>query len=86
LPCLNKFTFQNNLSLKMIHPDVKELQKYLNTHGYPVALSGAGSLGNETTKFGPLTKSALIKFQQAKNIIPAVGFFGPITRGLINNQ
>ncbi len=87
LPCTQlKFLFKNNLELGMIHPDVKELQKYLNTNGFPVATTGAGSLGNETEKLGALTKKALIKFQQAKNIIPAVGFFGPITRGLINNQ
>ncbi|MDQ5954172.1 MAG: hypothetical protein QG583_100 [Patescibacteria group bacterium] len=80
-----KFTFLNNLSSNTIHPDVKELQKYLNTHGFPVALVGAGSLGNETTKFGALTKAALIKFQQSKNITPPVGFFGPITRGIVNS-
>jgi hypothetical protein len=82
----SKFVFLNNLQSGMIHSDVKELQKYLNTHGFPVALSGAGSLGNETTKFGALTKKALIKFQIANNINPAVGYFGPITRGLINGS
>lgn len=82
----SKFVFLNNLQSGMIHSDVKELQKYLNTHGFPVALSGAGSLGNETEKFGALTKQALIKFQQAKGITPAVGYFGPITRGLINSN
>ncbi len=84
LPCLNKFTFQNNLSLKMVHPDVKELQKYLNTHGFLVAQNGPGSMGNETIKFGALTKKALIKFQQAKSITPAIGYFGPLTRAFVN--
>ncbi len=86
LPPVPSFMFLNNLFLGMTNPDVKELQKYLNTHGYPVAPSGPGSSGNETTKFGALTKAALIKFQIAKNIKPAVGFFGPITRGVVNSQ
>lgn len=79
------FVFLNNLSSGVTHPDVKELQKYLNTNGYPVALSGPGSPGLETNKFGKLTREALIKFQIAKNIKPAVGFFGPITRELVNS-
>lgn len=82
----NKFIFTKSLWTQMIDPDVKELQKYLNTHGFPVALSGAGSLGNETTKFGNLTRDALIKFQLANKISPAVGFFGPITRGIVNQN
>ena len=55
------------------------LQQYLNTHGSPVAASGPGSPGMETTKFGALTYSALIKFQKAHNL-PPTGFFGPLTR------
>lgn len=45
--------------------DIKKLQKYLNTHGFPIAASGAGSLGKETTLFGALTKAALIRYQEA---------------------
>lgn len=81
----DKFIFTKSLWTQIIDPDVKELQKYLNTHGYPVALSGAGSLGNETEKFGNLTRNTLIKFQIANHITPAVGFFGPITRGVVNS-
>ena len=66
--------------------DVKRLQEYLNTHGFLVAQNGPGSIGNETTKFGALTKSALIKFQIANKISPAVGFFGPVTRGVVNGN
>jgi hypothetical protein len=82
----NKFIFTKSLWTQIIDPDVKELQKYLNTHGYPVALVGPGSLGNETEKFGNLTRDALIKFQIANDINPAVGFFGPITRAKINGS
>ena len=86
VPTAPNFVFINNLSSGMVHPDVKELQKYLNTHGFLVAQNGPGSIGNETIKFGALTKSALIKFQIANKISPAVGFFGPITREVVNGN
>lgn len=60
--------------------DVRMLQKYLNSIGFTVAASGAGSPGNETAKFGALTRAAVVKFQKAHSITPAVGYYGPITR------
>jgi hypothetical protein len=81
----SKFIFTKNLKYLMLDNEVKELQKFLNTHGYPVSLTGAGSSGLETTKFGSLTQKALIKFQKANNITPAVGYFGPITRAKVNS-
>jgi hypothetical protein len=84
-PSTPKFTFTKNLKFLTLDNEVKELQKFLNTHGYPVSLSGAGSSGLETTKFGLLTQKALIKFQKANNITPAVGYFGPITRAKVNS-
>ena len=72
--------FVRNLEFGMSGADVKALQVYLNTHGYVVASSGAGSPGNETSKFGGATRAALIKFQKANGITPAVGYFGPKTR------
>ena len=62
--------------------DVKALQSYLNTHGYLIATTGPGSLGNETTYFGTLTKKAIIKFQLANKLI-GDGIVGPITRSLM---
>lgn len=76
-PSLN---ITRTLKHKMSGDDVKELQSYLNTHGYPVSLSGSGSLNNETTYFGLLTKKAVIKFQKVNNLIPD-GIVGPLTRG-----
>ena len=56
------------------------LQKYLNSKGFPVSVSGAGSKGKESSYFGAKTKQALIKFQKAVGIKPASGIFGPITK------
>lgn len=79
-----RYQFTRDLELGDEGADVRELQKYLNSAGFVVASSGVGSPGQETTYFGSLTKAALIKFQKAKNISPAAGYFGPITRGVIN--
>ena len=75
--------FARNLELGMTGEDVKALQQWLNANGYRVAESGAGSPGNETTKFGGATKAALIKFQKAMGITPAAGYFGPKTRAAV---
>ena len=76
--------FARNLEVGMTGDDVKGLQVWLNTHGYQVAASGAGSPGNETSRFGAATRAALIKFQKAKGISPAAGYFGPKTRAVLN--
>jgi spore germination protein YaaH len=60
--------------------EVKMLQAFLNAAGFAVSPSGPGSLGNETTFFGPATEAALIKFQKAHAVWPSVGYFGPKTR------
>ena len=77
-------SFTQDLEKGMTGDDVKLLQIYLNTHGFPVASSGPGSPKHENTLFGPATKAALIKFQKAKGITPTVGYFGPVTRKYIN--
>jgi hypothetical protein len=73
----NILSISRNLSWKMKGEDVRILQQYLNTHGYPIAPTGVGSLGHETTYFGLATKAALIKFQIAHKILPATGTYGP---------
>ena len=53
------FQFNRDLELGDEGQDVYELQKYLNQAGYVVAASGAGSPGNETTHFGPVTRGVV---------------------------
>jgi hypothetical protein len=77
-------TFAENLWLGSRGDDVQQLQIYLNAHGFPVAASGPGSPGNETTYFGAATQRALAAFQASVGITPAVGYFGSITRAYVN--
>jgi|GEM_PF-2117790 len=79
-------SFNRNLTLGSVGQDVKALQIYLNSHGFPVALIGQGSSGHETTFFGVSTQSALSSFQKARGIMPASGYFGPKTRGYIEGH
>jgi murein DD-endopeptidase MepM/ murein hydrolase activator NlpD/peptidoglycan hydrolase-like protein with peptidoglycan-binding domain len=60
--------------------DVRALQVLLNAKGFPVAASGPGSPGNETTYFGLATERALTAFQKAHSISPASSYFGSLTR------
>ncbi len=69
-----------NLKLGMNDSDVKLLQQILNNLGFTVAGKGAGSLGKETTLFGPATKAAVIKWQKAYGVSPQSGYFGPLSR------
>ncbi len=75
-----------NLTIGMVDEEVRVLQKYLNAHGFTVSETGSGSMGNETSMFGPKTMVAVIRFQRSKNITPAIGFVGPITRAAIQAQ
>ncbi len=77
--------FNNNLSFGSVGEEVKELQRFLNANNYILATSSYGSPGEETTYFGRLTRASLIKFQKAHNITPPFGFFGPITRRVVNS-
>lgn len=86
--------FTRDLRVGMTGEDVFALQRYLNAHGFIVAASGSGSVGNETMYFGPATRAALIRFQEAhaaQILVPAglaagTGYFGPSTRTFINSH
>lgn len=77
---------KRDLKKGSVSEDVRTLQKFLNASGYIVASSGAGSVGHETTTFGPATQGALIRYQKANKISPAVGYFGPITRSVMGKS
>lgn len=87
-----KYMFNKNLELGMGGRDVKELQMFLNTHGFPLANFGPGSPGQETMYFGLLTKKALVAFQDAHRtailsslgLSIGTGYFGPSTRAFVN--
>jgi len=69
-------------------PAVMALQIFLNTNGFPLAPSGVGSSGQETSYFGPLTNAAVDKLQLKYNVVkssssPGYGIVGPITRAVI---
>lgn len=75
--------FTRDLTVGSTGSDVRALQQYLNSHGHPIAATGPGSTGRETTMFGALTRAALAALQQAASITPALGYFGPKTRAYI---
>jgi hypothetical protein len=78
--------FTRNLTIGSQGEDVRALQVYLNTHGFVLTTTGPGSPGHETNLFGSLTRDALAKFQAAKGISPAAGYFGPLTRAYVNSH
>lgn len=57
-----------SLSLGITNASVAAVQQMLNKAGFTVAQSGPGSIGNETTMFGSLTRAAVRRFQCAKSI------------------
>lgn len=72
-----------NLKILMRGEDVRLLQQFLNAQGFIVAKRGMGSVGKESTVFGPATKQALMRFQIKNKITPAAGYFGPKTKAFI---
>jgi hypothetical protein len=89
---LNQQLFLHNLRIGTTDSDVERLQKYLNRHDAPVALSGAGSSGNETRYFGPATARAVRLFQELHTnailspfgLTKGTGNFYAATRNFVN--
>ncbi len=88
------FTFGQNLRQGSRGTDVKYLQILLNADSDTrLANTGPGSPGNETEYFGPITLSAVNKFQgkySSEVLVPAgasapTGFVGTYTRAKLNS-
>ena len=87
--------FNRSLSLGDYGEDVLELQKVLNKDpDTRIAISGPGSLGQETQYFGSLTRGAVIKYQNkySDEVLAPVGltygtgYFGPSTISHIQSR
>ena len=87
------YTWNTNLKVGIVSPDVMKLQQFLNNDPLTrVALDGPGSPGNETEKFGAMTKKAIIVFQgkyASDILIPnslsrGNGIVGSATRAKLN--
>ncbi len=84
--------FTKNLQFGDTDEEVKLLQKFLNSQGFIISPTGAGSIGKETNYFGLLTKQALVKYQEKykENILTPAGFtrgtgyFGKMSRDHAN--
>ncbi|MBI5004416.1 peptidoglycan-binding protein [Candidatus Kaiserbacteria bacterium] len=71
------YHFAKNLSIGSRGTDVIELQKILITGGFLKITAPTGY-------FGPATKVAVIAYQQAHSITPALGYVGTLTRAALN--
>lgn len=74
----NSCVFTRNLTLGDQGEDVARLQQLLRQSGY-------FDYPTNTGFFGPATERAMVRFQEAKRISPAVGFFGPLTQAAVES-
>ena len=86
------YAFGRSLTVGSVGEDVRQLQKILNAEGFVVAKTGPGSVGNESTYFGPATKAALMRYQNfyradilaPNGLMAGTGYFGPATIKFMN--
>ncbi len=85
--------FTKTLTVGSVGQEVLLLQKFLNSRGFPIAVSGPGSKGYEATVFGNGTQKALQAYQCQKKIVCAgtpvstgYGMVGKTTRSFLNKE
>ena len=87
-------SFSRTLKIGMSGEDVRILQQILNRNvDTKVTYSGIGSSGQESTYFGSLTQSAVIRFQekyrqqilQPNGLLSGTGVVGPSTRNVLSS-
>ena len=88
------YIWTKNLKVGSTGADVTKLQQFLNSSADTVvALSGVGSMGKESTTYGPVTARAITKFQEkygADILTPnglkkGTGSVGSFTRAKLNS-
>ncbi len=73
------FTFTRDLYEGVSGNDVVQLQTYLKSTGhFPVTV-------NSTGFYGPITVAAVAAWQTQNGVMPAAGYFGPISRAKYNS-
>ena len=85
------FVFTRNLKIGSRGEDVRQLQMFLNIHGFTISTSGAGSPGKETTYYGVATSRAVAKFQETHKdellkplkLLKGSGIFNSLTRNKV---
>ncbi|MDB5238105.1 MAG: hypothetical protein JWM46_375 [Candidatus Kaiserbacteria bacterium] len=76
------FNFTTDLTIGSTGTQVIELQKFLIAQGFsiPALTNGTATYGY----FGVQTRAAVAAYQSAHGIKPSVGYFGPLTRAVVN--
>ena len=75
-------TFTRDLEKGMTGSDVTLLQQFLISKNTGPAAQKIATHG-VTSYFGLLTQAAVIEYQKAQNITPAIGYLGPKTRAVM---
>ncbi|MDQ5893205.1 MAG: Peptidoglycan-binding protein [Patescibacteria group bacterium] len=75
--------FNANLSVGSTGADVSALQSWLISKGFAIPSISTGAA--QPGYFGQQTKSAVVAYQASVGL-PATGFVGPLTRGILNGS
>jgi hypothetical protein len=90
VPPANLSIFTRDLSLGAAGADVRQLQIFLNNHGFLVVARGPGAPGAETDFFSASTRAALGRFQVAQGLVASsesvnFGVLDALTRQRLNS-